>query len=679
MNLKDKAKRFGALILSTMTMTSALASGISASAISTADSYKDIPSVTFNIHKGEIDEQTIEDDKENHIGNTDDLTGTPADRPSDFKPLADAQFQMYKVGEVNDVLTGSTTDEKIATAWTKINNDNIQPKVMPKTDKDGLSSITLSTSQFGLYLVEEVSNPDKVTTLADDFLVYLPMTVQNESGTKNNNGAKWLTQVDVYPKNLVTLGGAVLTKTVNMTTYKGSELDIQPEFKLSEILSDNSEVVIAENIALSDNYTVPLLTNAAFANPRYSTVTIGQKSGKIAVDGLPVGNYQFVETKAGKIKGDTENLAMDTTPRTFSVTRGNNIDIITTERNFGKVSGNKYKAIVNLKNDNSRLPEPKKEVQRRDGTWSTEDGGTWSIDAEDVIWRVSADVPADIATYKKYTITDVIDTKLDFELTDTSVVVDENLGLEKNTDYTINYDEATRKLTVDVTKSGMAKLATIPYVANNKAFNFTFTTQINSTAQVDKYIPNQATLHYTNSYDISDDRKTEIPKVKTGGIVIKKVDAEAGEPLKGVKFILKDCNGQEVFVRKISDGQYVVDNNSKSSTVTTGSNGGIIIKGLHYTEDDVCVYTEANKNQYTLTETKTNNQYQLLKEPVKIIVKKDSFLANNAITIKNVRQTELPLTGGMGATIFGIASAIFFTIAGVSIALYKKRKLADKK
>ena len=92
MKLKEKIKKVGAFLLSAMTLTSMLAvSGISsASAVNTADNYKDITSVTFNIHKGEIDEQTADNDKEGYIGNTDNLTGTPADKPSDFKPLANA-------------------------------------------------------------------------------------------------------------------------------------------------------------------------------------------------------------------------------------------------------------------------------------------------------------------------------------------------------------------------------------------------------------------------------------------------------------------------------------------------------------------------------------------------------------------------------------------------------------
>ena len=54
----------------------------------------------------------------------------------------------------------------------------------------------------------------------------MPMTVQNDT---SNQGKEWLTQVDVYPKNLVTLGGAVLTKTINTAAYDETALQTQPD------------------------------------------------------------------------------------------------------------------------------------------------------------------------------------------------------------------------------------------------------------------------------------------------------------------------------------------------------------------------------------------------------------------------------------------------------------------
>lgn len=660
-------KRVGAIMLSAITAMSMLAvAGTSTVSAATTTDYDSIQSVVFNVHKGEYDEQKAEDDSEGKIGNTIGLTGTTADKPSDFKGLKDATFKMYKVGDINTTLSGNTTDEKISSAWNIVNSQSIEGQTLPATDENGLTSVTIPKAEFGLYLVEEVSPaPDAVTTMAADFLVYLPMTAQNETATQ---GKTWLTQVDVYPKNLVTLGGATLTKTINTAAYDETALETQPEFKLVELKDDGSEVVIAENIALSNGYVAVPLTTTAASDDRYVTVSIAQKGGKIAVDGLPVGNYQFVETKAGRLVGDTEDLAMDVTPRKFSVVKGNNVDVVTSDTDsFATVTGNKNQLTVNLSNDNSRLPEIKKEVQKRDGTWTEGDGGTWSVDIEDVIWKVTSDIPADMESYKNYVITDVIDTRFDFELTDTSVVVDENLGLTKDTDYTISYDETTRTLTVDVTESGREKLGAFEY--GTKSFSFEFTTQINETAVVDEYIDNQAKLDYKNSYDLTGDRLTEEPKVRTGGLNILKVDSDTKQPLKGVEFTLKDSEGNEVPVKYVSEGYYVADA-SGSSTVVTNEEGKIYVAGLHYSEGDVSIYTEAGKNMYTLTETKTNNGYQLLTTPFEIGVSEGTYDIANSVTIENVSQPSLPITGGIGTALFSIlgiaiiGGSVFFFVSG---------------
>lgn len=667
---KSIGKKLSAVVLSAVMAASAMVVVGTASA-ATVDSYDKVTSVTFNIHKSEVDETTADNDSEGKIGNTAGLTGTTQDAPANYKGLENANFAMYKVGDINETFEEyDTNEDKIAEAWRVVKSQSVPAIELDPTDKNGLTSITLNKSQFGLYLVTEVTPiPDAVTTIAEDFLVYLPMTAQNDS----NQGEAWLTQVDVYPKNLVTLGGAVLTKTINTAPYNETDLEQQPQFKLVEVKSNKSELVIADNITLGNNYSAISLTTAAQSDSRYVTVTIGQKAGVISVDGLPVGNYQFIETRAGRLVGDTKDLAMDVTPRSFSVERGNNVDVVTGNTDeFGTYTGNARGLTVELSNDNSRTPEIKKEVQKRDGSWTEGDGGTWSIDIEDVRWKVTSDIPADMETYVKYTITDVIDERLDFNLTDDSVVVDETLGLIKDTDYTISYDEEARTLTVDVTKSGCQKLGAFEY--KSKDFSFEFITTINDNAVVDEYIDNQAKLDYENSFKITGEELTEEPKVRTGGLNILKVDSDTNVPLKGVEFVLKDYQGNEVPVRQDSDGYYTVDENATSSTVVTNADGKVFIKGLHYTQGDASVFVEDSKNQYTLTETKTNNGYQLLTAPFEIIVTEGTYDIENSVTIKNVPQPELPITGGVGTAMFVVIGTL--AIAAGAFFFIKSRKTA---
>ena len=222
-------------------------------------------------------------------------------------------------------------------------------------------------------------------------------------------------------------------------------------------------------------------------------------------------------------------------------------------------------------------------------------------------------------------------------------------------------------LTVDVTESGCEKLGALEY--QSKDFSFTFVTQINSNAVVDEYVDNQAKLDFTNSYDLSGDKLTNKPMVRTGGINILKVDKDTNKPMAGVEFTLNDADGNEVPVKKDSDGYYTADATG-SSTVVTNADGKIYVKGLHYSEGDVSVYTESDKNQYTLTETKTNNGYQLLVNPISVICTEGTYDIANSATISNVKQPELPLTGGVGTAMFVITGlaliggAVFFIISG---------------
>ena len=126
--VRRNAKRLSAMVLSIMMVLSMFTVGmITGSAATTAD-YDSISSVTFNVHKGEVDEQTAEDDSEGHIGNTDGLTGTSADCPADFKGLKDANFKMYKVGDINTTVDGTTNEEKITHAWEYVHAHNVQGK-----------------------------------------------------------------------------------------------------------------------------------------------------------------------------------------------------------------------------------------------------------------------------------------------------------------------------------------------------------------------------------------------------------------------------------------------------------------------------------------------------------------------------------------------------------------------
>lgn len=614
-----------ALLLAVSTVT-----GLAITANAASFSFDKPTSATLNIHKGDVDQvgdgsaQVSGDDKV--IGNTDTLTGTDLDMPENFKALTDvqAQFAIYYVGDETTPVPSTA------------NTVSYELKATVSTDKStGVATFTAdgTTNPLGLYYVEEVNFPDMVTyQVAQGFFVYLPMTAQNVKDTDTTSGSysgtTWLSTVDVYPKNLTTLGGATLTKTINNAEITSSTpLAVAPKFKLVEYNANTEGAAIATDIEAKAGYNA--VSKATGLDAKYDTVTIAQKDGKIAVDGLPVGTYAFIETGAAQIDAGTD-LPIDSTPRVFKVSQGYNVDVTTSENGFGEITritaGDTAKYSFSV--DNSTEPTVSKAV----------DKAVAEID-EDVTWTITPTVPADIATYQKYVVTDRIADELDISGADAVTVTATGASLTKDTDYTI--DVTDKLVTVDFTATGRALLA------NASNIKITIVTQINSNAVADFPIKNKAVLEYQNSFQTtSKTTESNEPETTTGALKIEKVDAaDHDTKLAGVEFALTDSEGNAVNVTYDGTNKiYVVDSASSSNKVTTEADGTIYVKGLAY-------------ETYILTETKTNNGYQLLSAPIEIRVANGT--GNNAVTVENVKQPDLPLTGGMGT--------ILFTVAGLAL------------
>lgn len=613
-------KKITSIVLALLLAVSAFAGlAITASAV-------DVPtSATLTIHKYDLDETTA---TQSRIGNTSGLTGTTADGSgASGKPLAGVEFTIYYQGGLGTAVP-ETPDTSTAT------------KAAKTTGTDGTAVFTIdgTTLPVGLYYVVETNKPAKVTTKADPFYVYLPMTVQNVA---DNSGTAWNSDVHVYPKNLTTLGGATLTKTINnapITT--NTTLAVAPKFKLVEYNDNTEGTAIATGIEAKASYNA--VTKADGLDAKYDTVVIAQKDGVIAVDGLPVGTYAFIETDAAQVV-EGKNLPVDSTPRVFTVSQGYNVDVTTTEANFGtivKITANDD-GTYSFTMDNSSEPTVSKAVDK-----------TNAQIGENVTWTITPVVPADIATYQKYVVTDQIVNQLDIKDASAVTVTATGATLIKDTDYTI--DVTNKLVTVDFTATGRAALATATEL------KIAIVTQINSSAVADQAIKNKAELEYQNSFQ-TESKKTPSnePETTTGAFKIEKVDkADDTKKLDGVAFTLTDNNGVAVGVTYDATNKiYVVDPTSNSNTVVTANGGIILVKGLAY-------------KTYTLTETKTNNGYQLLTVPVNIPVERGT--SAEAITIENVKQPVLPLTGGMGTILFSVAGIAL--IGGAAFFFIRSRK-----
>lgn len=615
-------KKITSIVLALLLAVSAFAGlAITANAV-------DVPtSATLTIHKYDLDETTA---NQSRIGNTSGLTGTTADGSgANGKPLAGVEFTIYYQGG-------------LGTAVPETPNTTTETKAAKTTGANGTAVFTIdgTTLPVGLYYVVETNKPAKVTTKATPFYVYLPMTVQNVG---DNSGTAWNSDVHVYPKNLTTLGGATLTKKINNALITAdTTLVVPPKFKLVEITDDGTEgTAIATGIEAKAGYNA--VTKATGLDAKYDTVVIAQKDGTIAVDGLPVGTYAFIETDAAQVV-EGKNLPVDSTPRVFTVSQGYNVDVTTTEENFGTIvkitAGDN--GTYSFTMDNSSEPTVSKAVDK-----------TNAQIGEDVTWTITPVVPADIATYQTYVVTDQIVDELDIKDASAVTVTATGATLTKDTDYTI--DVTNKLVTVDFTATGRAALATATEL------KIAIVTQINSSAVADQAIKNKAELEYQNSFQ-TESKKTPSnePETTTGAFKIEKVDASnTDKKLAGVEFTLSDAQGNALTVTGTA-GNYTIckaGTEGATSTVVTDTNGEIYVKGLAY-------------KTYKLTETKTNNGYQLLTAPKDIPVARGT--GDTAIVIENVKQPDLPLTGGMGTILFSVAGIAL--IGGAAFFFIRSRK-----
>lgn len=215
-------------------------------------------------------------------------------------------------------------------------------------------------------------------------------------------------------------------------------------------------------------------------------------------------------------------------------------------------------------------------------------------------------------------------------------------------------------------------------------FTITYTATLNKDAVLGQSgNTNDVFVTYRNTGDV--DRDTEhksTTKVFTYGIDLLK-KGEGVDKLVGVKFTLTDENDKGVNIEKNDSNNFYTPGGS-SNTVTTGDDGKIYIRGL-------------KPGTYKLTETKTNNGYVLLKDPVVIVItptnaetgaatatvgSKDvtmtddngSLTAKVPLTVVNSKGFDLPATGGRGIALFTIAGIAIVVAAGTLLFMRKRSK-----
>lgn len=321
-----------------------------------------------------------------------------------------------------------------------------------------------------------------------------------------------------------------------------------------------------------------------------------------------------------------------------------------------------------------------------DGDKDTDAGTTGLVDnntaaiGDDVPFVITSTVPSTNG-YKSYKMifTDTLSSGLTYNA-DSLVVTATKDGtvetLTKGTDYTVMQDGQVITFKFENVKGWDGKKIDIKYTAkvNNKAVIGTSGNE------------NKVDLEYSNNpTQESSSEKTPEDKTRTFVTEFKlvKVDANDRSKLAGVEFELTGTKLNTVLVTDADGNRTVqVTEENVKIAVKTDANGEIKFTGLA-------------AGEYTLTETKPLDGYNILPEPIKITIGWTAPADDNSactwtysdnvdtsgniatITVENQGGAELPSTGGIGTTIFYVVGGLL--VVGAAVLLVTRRKVALEK
>ncbi|CAM4158702.1 SpaH/EbpB family LPXTG-anchored major pilin [Lederbergia lenta] len=240
-------------------------------------------------------------------------------------------------------------------------------------------------------------------------------------------------------------------------------------------------------------------------------------------------------------------------------------------------------------------------------------------------YNLKISLPEDIKDYKEFIVTDNLDDRLNYTGQWSVDGVDDSV-------FTFNQNEQLLTWTVN----NFAALDGIKSVTIN------FTAEIKAGVEVAE-IPNDANIDFTNDSG-TNGKKTPEPAIvipTEGSMKIIKQDGKTSTKLAGAEFELRDKDGNVI------------------ESGTTDSNGELAWAGLDY-------------GNYQLVETKAPEGYRILKNPIDIKINKEN--SEITLTVDNYQNGwELPVTGGIGTTLFTIIGLLFM---GLAVFLYIRRKKA---
>ena len=322
------------------------------------------------------------------------------------------------------------------------------------------------------------------------------------------------------------------------------------------------------------------------------------------------------------------------------------------------VSPDHTKITIYVKNNKGvKIHKGVKSVENQDSGYMYEDLKTGKKYTEDQLskvmhrWVIETSIEDQIEKYKKYIITDKVDTtKLDFAGLDRVVVtlVDKN-GSEKaltiNKDYKLEYKDDVLKVSFieNDFMSETIKNAEVGSLQGYKfrvVFNTTFKVVDGKLAVLKDAVTNaenEATLTYNNGVGSDKTPKSEKPEVHTGAVSVFKYDDANGngihdngeKALVGAEFkIAESKENAEAgkFVKDAEGNDLVAISNEHGVATFTGLEfgGDALANGTKQADGTFKYNWETASKDYYIVETKAPKGYLLMSEGVQVKVSKNS-------------------------------------------------------
>ena len=590
--------------------------------------------------------------------------------PTGAVPLKGAGFTLYQVVDKDDMENYYNADPKDLPAVDDYVDeagsikDGFVKKTIAEKKTDANGTATFPNLDLGFYVVIETTVPDAVTIPMKPFLLSVPMTT--------TDGSDWLYDIHVYPKNETRYGKISLEKT-----------GVKDDEKIS-----GAVFALQKKSDTDDKWINITKQSTAQGDDTGNNLTLTTDSeGKITIDGLSKGKYRLIETFVG------DGYIMDgATAYPFEVT------------NEGKIKYNgTTDANITIKITNER-PDLKKEVQKKNnGPWGRD--ADYSIEDE-IPYKITVNVPNNITKLKTFTVTDT-PTNLKDNLSSIKITCDGTpVVVEAYSTEALGADGFTIKFTPAQMEAYKGKQLVITYNATLKdtAFNTTAGNRNTAKLEYSKNITPNTTDDPDNPNKGKEEGKNTIENstvVYTFAVKIEKTGEDGTTPLKDVKFDLyQEVDAETTGAITGASVPAGLDNAKfwkKIDTLTTDASGIATHNGL-------------SNGTYYLVETKTNDGYNLLKKPIKVIlnvqyttitktesawvedtngqkqvkseITETTFTSADSTTQQGIKVQKvinkkgftLPTTGGIGTFVFTFAGIAMMAAAVILLITSKKKK-----